>query len=148
MSKKFKTAKSLGLAEEHYCALVKALVELESGRIKHGPDASVGPGFGGGKVTSFNMGIWRSATQVRGTVCGTVCCIGGTAEVVSGLAMFTLSNVAEDRGEKSGLHRLFYPYELDDVIDDWDQITLPQATRALRNYLTTGKPKWREAVKE
>ena len=145
MGKTFKTAEQLGLEEKHYCALVKALVELESGRIKHlpDPDTRAPLDYDAETVSRFNMNIWRSSNST----CGTICCIGGTAELVGGLRTLTLSDLADSRARAGnpGLHDLFYPYETG--LDEWDSITPKQATRALRNYLTCGQPKWKKAMK-
>ena len=141
MAKTFKTAEQLGLEEKHYCALVKTLVELESGRIEHLRDPSLDSGDGRSKVSRFNMGVWRSATYDG---CGTVCCIGGSAEIIGRLPMYSMLHL-EATGS-NGLHELFYPYETGS--DDWGCITPKQATRALRNYLTYGEPRWKKAMKE
>ena len=145
MSKTFKTAEQLGLKKKHYCALVKTLVELESGRIKHLPNPSTRTGYDHDSETvgRFNMSFWCSSNST----CGTICCIGGTAEIVGGLPMLALSDLADSRAKlgNSGLHNLFYPYEAG--LDMWDDITPKQACRALRNYLTCGRPKWKKAMK-
>lgn len=145
MSKKFKTARELGLKNKHYCALVKALDALQNGCIRHvkAPGFLVGDGSDT-KVDRFNMNFWRTEAS-----CGTVACIGGTAEVVAGLPMFSLSSVAEDMGGDSGLYHLFYPHELDRGewnADSWDKITTKHAIKALQNYLTSGDPKWTEVM--
>jgi len=146
MSKKFKTAEQLGLRKDHYCALVKALDSLQKGTIRHvrNPKHLMGDGSTV-KVDRFNMSYWRTEAA-----CGTVGCIGGTAEVVGGLKMWSLSECAGAMGDTSGLYNLFYPHELDtpDGDDDWGKITPKHAVKALQNYLTSGKPKWLEVMKK
>jgi len=145
MSKKLKTAKELGLQDEHYCALVKALDALQKGTIRHVRNPRCIHGDGSGlKVDRFNMSYWRTEAN-----CGTVGCIGGTAEVVGGLEMWSLGNAASDMGDSSGLYNLFYPHELDTPDDDdWDKITPKHAVKALKNYLTSGEPRWLEVMKK
>jgi hypothetical protein len=138
MSNKLKTAKELGLPEEHYCALVKTLDALENNKIRH--------------VTRMQLANWpfESVTKIRtfdkmfsmrawksGYACGTVACIGGTAELLGGVDM-------ED-GAVGGdeLNDLFYP---DGCEGAWDA-TPKQAAKALRNYLMTGEARWEEAMK-
>jgi len=131
LAQSFKAASDLGISEEHKSALEKTLVLMETGRIRHVPiqdyeehAAYLAKGFSG-----FNMLEWAYSSA-----CGTVACIGGTAELVG--------NVDFDTGmSPEGLRQLFYPdYENEE--EEYNEITVEQAARALRNYLTTGRPDW------
>lgn len=63
--------------------------------------------------------------------CGTVACIGGTAEMVGDVSFskYTLE-----------LMKLFFPNRW--LLLTMSTITVEQAAQALRNYLTTGTPDW------
>lgn len=128
---KFKSAEELGLKEDDYQGLLKALEWLESGAQhfnQSGFDIS-------GTGRYFNMRHWRSKTG-----CGTICCIGGSAnefgasfEWRSGLGMTQeLCNLffMNNRGTR-GWENL--PNEAKDAV------TPQMAANALREYLQTGK---------
>src|SRR4051812_17816659 len=67
--------------------------------------------------------------------CGTAACIGGWAD--------RLFNVDFNRRDpNAGLDELF----MATGVAQWGDITEEQAAIALRNYLTTGRPRWAEAV--
>jgi len=130
---KFLDAKTLGLTEKQYCGLIQTLAWLEAGKLDHENEKG---------ITRFDMGHWRQYTS-----CGTVCCIGGTAEVLAGLpygGMFAKGN--------QELRNLFYPGS-----SKWRAVTYPlhpgwmastaQAAVALRSYLETGKADWNAAMK-
>ena len=134
-----KTADQLGISEQWRCALIKTLAAMQEGRLFHvstqniagkvKPDtpASQEANFGGG----FNMGLWRVGTHH----CGTIACIGGTAEML-GNCQITGNTLPKN------LDNLFCPSE----ITDWNRITPQQATRALSNYLETGSANWHKAM--
>jgi hypothetical protein len=125
------SARKLGLAKSQYEALKKTLDLLESGELIHMSDVkrkTPKPKF------VFNMNHWK----LQSYSCGSVCCIGGTAELVGNLPAFSLNTVAADNQD---LKDLFYPMK-----DDMNKITTKQAAAALRNYLTTGKPNWECAL--
>lgn len=132
LAQNFKTAEALGIATREFEALQKALVLFETGKIIHQPEYDWDlerhlPEFSG----HFNMTDWGSCAH-----CGTVACIGGTAELVGGLVHDEL-RIRSDKN--SNLHDLFYP-PTDE--DKWYLITPAQAARALRSYLTTGDARW------
>ena len=127
---KFKAAEELGLEYNQYCGLIKTLAYMEAGRLKHVPkerfDFSETAPFTG----HFNMGNWRVQAH-----CGTICCIGGTAEVLGDCTL---------RGfdEKHELTKLFYPAG---CLGGYEA-SPRQAAVALRGYLETGKTDWRRAM--
>lgn len=128
----FKSAHELGISEPQFDALRKTLVLMETGKLFHVPAPHVplsdmNPHFTG----RFNMAAW-----CRDSDCGTVCCIGGTAEIIGHV------NFSDRDGP---LDDLFYGKGLPPEIH-LSQVTPDQAARALRSYLTTGDAKWSEAV--
>lgn len=131
----FKSAAALGLTEQQKDALCKVLVLLETDKLTHTEDYHLTGGFDEHpKFTGhFNMDSWGNYEHN----CGTVACIGGTAEILAGDSIFYNGNVLT-----GALQTLFYP----DIDADWVKITTSQAATALRSYLTTGDPKWAEAV--
>lgn len=130
----FLSAERLGLEQKHFDALVMTLHAMERGALVHKPVAAWDTAavdrskFNG----LFNMAVWESGTR-----CGTVCCIGGSAEILAGLSSCQLL-LAADRNKK--LEQLFYPNSVERNLCD---ITVDQARDALANYLTTGDANWR-----
>lgn len=128
----FKSAADLGLTEPQKEALMKTLVLLETGKLEH---AKIDDGIMGGsdKFTGhFNMHVW-----CREHSCGTIACIGGTAELIGGV-VFGYGK------QHMQLHNLFEPHDFDWQL--WQNITPAQAATALRSYLTTGDARWDLAV--
>lgn len=125
-----KTAHELGLTEEEHCALVKVLAALDDGRLNSE--------FG----IRFNMESW-------GGYCGSACCIGGSAEAISGLRPGTLSASSGALAFKGNreLQNLFFPYHHIHGFGAW-KATPKQAAKALRHYLTTGKEDWAGALRD
>ena len=147
LAKTFLDSNQLGISDEQRDALILTLDFMEAGKMKHvmtGETNIIGyelvddpDEFKG----SFNMDFWN----VTDKDCGTVCCIGGTAEI--------LGNVNFRKFTKNmphNLHLLFFPDdELDFLTLDWMRdITVEQAAHALRNYLTIGEPHWRSVLGE
>ena len=130
LAQSFMTADDLEISERQKDALIKTLVLLETGKLKHTQRPVDGTYLGeNGKFTGqFNMNQWRHTYRE----CGSICCIGGTAELIGRVSF------AEASGN---LHRLFYPSILV-ASNDWNHITPAQAARALRSYLTTGDARW------
>ncbi len=136
LAQNFQTPADLDIPDIHYEALVKVLGMLERGELRHVVDPSLktirglgpwrpihGPGL-------FNMNWWRTEFG-----CGTVCCIGGTAELVGKFSF------REDIGNlPRGLNHLLFPGP------GGDSITTEQAAFALRSYLSTGEPHWELAL--
>lgn len=142
LAQSFKSADELGITEPQRDALMKTLVLLETGKLRHVPIYDDGgdlidqirhvvPLKARRFSYDFNMAEWSHPHS-----CGTVCCIGGTAEFVGGLELLSF-----DHGAPAALKNLFYPGSL-----RLSEITPAQAATALRSYLTTGDAKWREAV--
>src|SRR5688572_22689470 len=134
LAQNFMTAKDLQISEATRDALIKTLALMDSGGLVHKNIDRLGIGtrrdlsFDG----LFNMGVWG----VKYPTCGTVCCIRGTAQLISG------QEIGEDE----------WTYEMSDLFlaietDALESITVEQAAMALRSYLTTGKPNWPEAMK-
>lgn len=143
LAQNFKSAADLGITEPQLSALQKTLVLLETGKLRHITDddakirvrnswreAGVEPRFDG----NFNLSTWGMEAS-----CGTVACIGGTAEAITGVSF----DGWMDR-PGSGLNNLFAPNEISTEL--WSAVTPAQAATALRSYLTTGDAKWHEAV--
>lgn len=131
---KFKSAKDLKLTEKQYCGLIQTLAWLEAGKLDH-ENEKVG-------IQRFDMEYWR-----QGFGCGTVCCIGGTAEVLAGLPMRGMA----DKSNRE-LGRLFFPgsihgWDSDDHDHPGWKASTAQAAVALRGYLETGKADWDAAMK-
>jgi hypothetical protein len=131
LAQSFLSASDLGITEPQRDALMKTLVLLETGKLTHtksSPIPSVVSKFSG----RFNMANWSASDE-----CGTICCIGGTAEIISGVPFRFKSPPA--------LMGLFYVQPRPRGID-WHDITPAQAATALRSYLTTGSANWAQAV--
>lgn len=126
----FKSHEDLGISKPEYDGLVKTLLLMENDQMYwiHG-DAEKEEG-----QYPFNMATWREHMD-----CGSVCCIGGTAELVEGLKPWSLSTTSKSLLHKGSpdLYRLFYEYG--------GGVTPKIAAKALRGYLTTGKTDWRKA---
>jgi hypothetical protein len=142
LAQSFMTATDLGITEPHKDALIKTLVLLETGKLVHSEsktgklvhsESSLKPSYSPKFTGHFNMASWCAEGS-----CGTVCCIGGTAEIISGTS-FKLRNLPEK------LDELFFirprPHGC-----DWHDVTPEQAATALRSYLTTGDARWDLAV--
>lgn len=130
----FLSAEELGIEVHQLRALSKTLKLLETEKLKHVTlDLSITDHQSGNEFTGhFNMGSWNSIQE-----CGTICCIGGTAELVGNVSFNNTSIPAS-------LSQLFYPRMAPDI---WDSITPAQAAFALRNYLTTGDAQWISILK-
>jgi hypothetical protein len=138
LAQAFKSAADLGITEPQRDALCKTLVLLETGKLKHeaGRCHTLSTSEEHRKFSGrFNMSEWAAEHD-----CGTVCCIGGTAELV-GNTSFGMWEF----GSNEQLKRLFAPPR-PIRCGDWTKITPSQAATALRSYLTTGDAKWHEAV--
>ena len=130
LAQSFQSAADLGISEPQKEALMKTLVLLETGKLVHATEFN--HDFGEEAFSGhFNMAHWKDTAS-----CGTVCCIGGTAELIGGVDLSTTM------GADGSLQELFCPSD----VADWKSVTPAQAARALRSYLTTGDAKWTEAV--
>lgn len=144
LAQNFKSAVELAISEKHRDALIKTLVLFETGKLKHTSyyEGYISNGnFSGlfnisnSKFSGlFNMGCWR-----RRSPCGTVACIGGTAEMIGNVSFFYANCDTETE-----LFKLFYPR----VYYPLDMITVEQAARALRNYLSDSCADWQRVLWE
>ncbi len=131
LARSFKTAAQLNITEMELSALKAVLGMLERGEIPH---------------RKFSMQSTGDALFWKGEECGTPACICGWARHVT-------RNLAFDgslRRYPRDLCNLFLmgadKRSLDAVEVIWPKITTAVAARALSNYLTTGEPRWSEAV--
>jgi hypothetical protein len=126
----FLPAAQLGLAEKERDALIKTLLLMEAGKMVH-VRSSVQEKARDGEYP-FRMATWREQRD-----CGTVCCIGGTAELIEGLPEASLAGKAHYMALTGSvqLYNLFYR---------WGGGSPPpaKAAKVLRGYLTTGKTRW------
>ena len=129
LAQNFKTAEELGIKQEELGALIKVLGMLERSELTYAPyDTRKRGAATAGFTGHFNMNAWHLPAE-----CGTIACIGGTAELVGGFYF--------DLEVGSDLYCLFYPSR--EVWNcKYEEITIDQAARALRSYLTTGKAGW------
>lgn len=134
LAKLYRTAEELGLKESERDALLDVLDRLERGEFVHltrtKARRNYDVGFG------FNMSSW----------CGSVGCIGGWCD--------TLHGTAFGEGFHYGLFQPRLPPDLDDLFAGRDgywtapmtKVTPRQAAQGLRNYLETGKPRWKAVM--
>jgi hypothetical protein len=120
----FLSAEKLGITEEQKCALVKVMVALGDGTITE---------------QEFYMPVWKERGYLVGDRsrhhCKTVACIGGWAETLGKVNM-------RHTGGGQGMDDLFHPPGV-----EWRAIGAVEAIRAIQNYLRTGDPDWRGAMK-
>lgn len=141
LAQNFKAPADLGIEARWFEALVKTLGMLERGELRHTATAELKP-LCSERVSPeaglFNMNRWSVKFQ-----CGTVCCLGGTAEAIG---QFRFS------GMPKKLIHLFHPGKEDNAnlsrLGGYEAITTEQAAIALRNYLTHGEARWAEALAE
>lgn len=127
---KFLTAKELSLIEPQRCGLIKTLAWLEAGKLDHENE----------KTAGFSMKRW-------GGSCGSVCCIGGTAEVLGETKYPQAHRWWETRHQNpDSLIDLFFPNrQSGGETGGWTAST-SQAAVALRGYLETGTTNWDHAM--
>lgn len=130
LAQNFKTPADLKITNAEFDALRKVLGMLERDEVPHAPPPLAFKNVPASEPVYFNMDSWSAPSS-----CGTVCCIGGLAEMVGNLGLGSLT-----RDKRPALAPLFYPKCSDHLI------TPSQAAIALRNYLTTGEPRWAEAI--
>lgn len=127
----FKSPKELGLTLKERDALIKTLLLMEAGKMVHIKD--VGDNTVQSGEYGFSMREWHMQH-----FCGTVCCIGGTAELLGGLPTHSLaikSTGMASVGDNLDLYNLFYRW-------GGGSPSPERAAQVLRGYLTTGKTKW------
>src|SRR5262245_23239615 len=114
----FKTHTELWLQEEEYEALKSVLVLIETGQLIH-KRHPVGRDYTGRKFTGhFNMSRWATSEN-----CGTVACIGGTTELISGVRLRPMPC-------QRNLYDLFYVRDITLLKYDLDAITPGEAGQA------------------
>lgn len=136
LAQSFKTAKELGLTDEQKDALCKVLVLLETGKLVHTktPYNLIARPTGRSFSGQFNMSTWNIEVTDKEGHCGTVACIGGTAELLAGEPIFSGGELSGD----GALYELFFPSRGISM----STITTEQAAAGLRSYLTTGDVDW------
>lgn len=149
----FLTAEKLGIQKEEREALIWVLGLLESKKLAADVD---------GDLPEEGLNVFRMGLTIDAHSCGTAACIAGWASIcMQGIqagenGIYILSEEQDrtaDRYCKSAkgpLKDLFYCYDPESVdfnaLCDIDDISPSGAARALRNYLTTGKPSWGDAI--
>ncbi len=139
LARSFKTAVELEISDAMHKALVTVLGMMERGEIKDG-EARAERGFtdfdySNKTPTMFDMG--RVFTDYE---CGTAGCI-------LGWAIFVDKDILYDSSERtetdSGLHHLMFPNSIKAI----NCVSVDQGRKALQSYLTTGNPRWGDALK-
>lgn len=141
LTNNFKTAAELGLREDVYQHLIGTLVSFEGGEIAYDPTMHTQP-------KGFNLGAL--VVHHDHGVCG---CIFGWTAMAAGLEAPLLGQVPKETlGEAlrylgtatMNLTELFFG----PIDREWslEQVTLPQAITAIRNYLATGNASWNDIM--
>ena len=131
LAQNFQSPAALGITDEEQDALVRVLGMLERGEIPE---------------RLFDMGTPGNPQDWTEYDCGSPCCVVGWARYVARDRIFCRVHDAS-----LGLRRLFAMWL------DYDEnfgalgvspyaATTAQAALALRSYLTTGEPRWDEAL--
>lgn len=143
LAQNFKSPTDLGLTDAEQSAFILVLGLLERGELVHVTKWSGASLRKDGQYSGqFCMELWNDTFSS----CGTIGCIGGTAEMVGNLPHGSLLDTMKGNQK---LTDLCFPGELlfeAGVEIDYSDITPAQAARALRSYLTTGDPNWVYAV--
>jgi hypothetical protein len=136
LAQNFKSAADLGLTDQEHSALITTLGMMERGEIKFFDVRMDDALDRRGKEFSglFNLSMWADEFS-----CETVACIGGTAELVGKLPRDSINDKCDIL---SDLYELCYPKGN----IEYEKVTVEQAAKALRSYLTTGKANWAEAL--
>ncbi len=140
LAQSFKTHTELNITAKQLAALQKVLVLFETDTIEHVRQNDIeylelpDDEFNDVCVFTghFNMGEWFDVAE-----CGTVACIGGTAELIT-----CDGDLFKNWTHHKGLHDLFCPLDC----ESFDSVTPSHAARALRNFLTTGTPSWKAVL--
>lgn len=131
LAQTFKSAKDLKLRQEVYDALVKVYWMLADGVIP--------------KRLFFMGTVGSPEINAKGKPCGSAGCIMGWCNAVTP-GVIEPSSYDSSKGlvGPTELNTLcFHP----DAIGGWEGASKEQATKALHNYLTTGRANWREVLK-
>lgn len=147
-----KTAQELGLNDKQFQGLHNTLTALKAGTIVHIDDEDSVPQEAVGEDRLyFNMDVWqnRASYYKEGSNiskdCGSVCCIGGTAEFLMKDNDLFGSGMG-DESHSQALHLLFYPWD-DERYEDManvngSKISMEEAIQALTSYLEAGDANW------
>jgi hypothetical protein len=130
LAQNFKTPADLEIREVEFKALVTTLGMLERGELKMASEyardgESADP-------SQSDPGLFHMAAWCTNAGCGTVMCIGGTAECIMKQAFKDIPD---------GLDDLFHMYKTPHGFRD---VTVEKAAAATRNYLTYGDARWNE----
>lgn len=138
LAQAFLTSAELGITDAELDALIKVLGMLERQEVEYAkargtPPDDVTP-------TAFNMGWVFGVGE-----CGTTACLCGWAKELSGdRSLFEW--LFGEGGVRHPINGLFLTNSpIPAVSGLWDA-TPNQAAIALRNHLTTGEPRWSEAL--
>jgi hypothetical protein len=128
LAQNFRTAAELGLSDQEHCALIKVLGMLDRQEISR-------------RLLQME--------HVGDPGCGTPGCLLGWARAVT-KDYDLFSGIWDLTDGYSRIHELFAFAGIDPLAFKGRRsaITPAQAAIALRNYLTTGEPRWKEAVAE
>lgn len=132
LAQNFMTAKALGISEKEQAALVATLHAIDRGELAHdNPNRPSRP-------NGFNMSRLHVHTE-----CGTVACLKGWACHFALDDIFPCEYLTEPLLDLFMYERVDIPRSL-----NWNRaaVTTDQAAHALRNYLTTGAPRWDEIL--
>jgi hypothetical protein len=132
----YMTANELRISDELHAALIKVLGMFERGEMEF---AEYNDGFLSNVRTGFNLAVGWAHTE-----CGTVGCYAGWASIFMGVDYSdALTNYITTPGIANlffgGCHTKRPKFALSTV-------NIEQATHALRNYLITGDPRWKEVL--
>jgi hypothetical protein len=135
----FLSAEELKIDDWEHAGLVEVMRRLERGELRH-----IVPEHERHSTYQTPDGFNMAFDGVG--VCGTVACIGGWVARTKGMrAEGYVPNIRPG----DPLDPLYYPLELGDLragTCPWYKITTEQAAAAIRNFLTTGAPRWLEVV--
>jgi hypothetical protein len=165
-----KTATELGLSDQQYGALHSTLAALKAGKIKHLEEWEDPIETDETNLLMFNMLAWNddifstkeeeygeeTHAYTDNKHCGSVCCIGGTAEYITNTTNLFEPNITNTYGRSEvaaknrRLYYLFYPWndQRFDVCPVDVELTLPNAIQALTNYLETGDANWPQVIED
>lgn len=145
LAQSFLRPEALGISEKEHRALVKVLGMLDRGELKFGKGYRRAALFSEvfarpKKPQAFQMALVASETE-----CGTACCIIGWARILSKDERMFARRLSSELKDLCGLDSGECPSPA-----RWNygnaNIEPAQAAIALRNYLTTGEPRWDEAL--
>lgn len=138
LAQNFKTAADLGITDPELDALIKVLGMLERGEI---PDRAF-------TMRQFRP-TWSDRAQDIAKECGTIGCLCGWANFVSGGEAFLQAVTGRLSFPTEAIHDLFAIQRDEDdrlIPRIWRDATIESAAIALRSYLNTGKANWAEAL--